>query len=54
MDTQLRAISLRSGSVGLCRDEKVSVDPSEDTIWLPWLWGEVLVIGDKAAGMIVW
>jgi len=52
MDTQLRAILSRSGSAGLCGDEGVSTDPSEDTVWLPWLWGKVPAMGDEVAGMI--
>jgi len=48
------AMLLVSASAGLCGDKKVSVDPSEDPNGLPWLWGEVLAMGDEAAGMIDW
>ena len=34
--------------------EEVSADPSEDPVWLPWLWGEVPTRGDKAVGVIEW
>jgi len=35
-------------------DEGLSADPSEDIVWLPWLWGKVLAIGNKAVGVIEW
>jgi len=54
METQLRSMSLSASSAELCGDEEVSADPSEDSIWLPWLWGEVLTRGDKAVGVIEW
>ena len=52
METQLRAILLAASSAELCVDEEVSADPSEDPVWLPWLWGEVLTRGDEAVGVI--
>jgi len=54
MVTQLRAMSLSVLSAELCVDEGLSVDPSEEGNWLPWLWGEVLAMGDEAAGVIDW
>jgi len=54
METQSRAMSLSASSVELCVGEEVSADPSEDSVWLPWLWGEVLTMGDEAVGMIEW
>jgi len=54
MVTQLRAMSLSALSAELCVDEEVSADPSEDMVWLPWLWGEVPAMGDEAVGEIEW
>jgi len=54
METQLRAMSLAALSVELCVDEEVSADPSEHSVWLPWLWGEVPTRGDEAVGVIDW
>ena len=52
MDTQLRSMSSASASAGLCGDEEVSADPSEDPVWLSEFWGKVLAMGDEAAGVI--
>jgi len=52
METQLRAKSLSMSFAELCRDKEVSADPSEDPVWLSWLWGKVPTRGDKAVGMI--
>jgi len=41
-------------SAEFCMGEEVSADPSEDPVWLPWFWGEVLTMGDKVVGMIEW
>jgi len=54
MVTQLRAMSLSVSSAELCVDEELSADPSEDPIWLLWLWGEVPAIGDGAEGVVEW
>jgi len=39
---------------GLCVDEEESADSCEDTGGLLWLWGEVLAVDNKAAGVIDW
>jgi len=54
MVTQSRAMSLSMSSAEFCVDEKVSADPSEGSVWLPWLWGEVPTRGDEAVGVIEW
>jgi len=54
MVTQLRAMSLSASSAELCVDEEVSVDPSEGSVWLSWLWGEVPTKGNEAVGVIEW
>jgi len=54
MVTQLRAMLLSTLSAELCVDEEESADSCEDTGELLWLWGEVLAIGDEAAGVIDW
>jgi len=54
METQLRAMLLSALFAELCGNEEVSADPSEDPVWLPWLWGEVPTRGDKVVGMIDW
>jgi len=54
MVTQLRAMSLSTSSAELCVAEGLSADSSEEVNWWPWLWGEVLAIGNEAAGMIDW
>jgi len=50
----LRAMSLSASSAELCVDEGLSADPSEEVDWCPRLWGEVLAMGDEAAGVIDW
>jgi len=52
MDVQLSNMSVALSSVGLCANEEVLVDPSEDIDWLPWLGGRVLDTGNTAEGMI--
>ena len=47
-------MSLAVLSVELCIDEGLSADPSDDPVWLVWLWGKVLAIGDEAVGVIEW
>jgi len=54
METQLRAMLLATLSAELCVDEEVSADPSEDSVWFPWLWGKVPTRGDEAVGVIEW
>jgi len=54
MVTQLRAMSLSTSSAELCVDGGLSADSPEEVDWLLWLWGEVLAIGDGAAGVIDW
>jgi len=34
--------------------EELSADPSEDSVWLPWLWGGMPSMGDEAEGVIEW
>jgi len=47
-------MSLAASSAELCMDEEVSADPSEDPVWLPWLWSKVLTRGDEVVGVIDW
>jgi len=51
MDTQLSDMSFPAG---LCMDEEVLADSSEDITWLPWLVGKVPATGNVAGGVIDW
>ena len=50
----MRAMSLSVSSAELCMDEVLSADPPEEVDWYPGLWGEVLVMGKEAVGVIEW